>query len=752
MTEEVPHYSVTEAKIASICPRQFVLNKKYGNRVFRGRTYGVGRIIHRIIEQFAKSALSSNRFINNLETSDEKATYELFAKGIHAKFMEESKSRNLSNWPSEELELIGKNLEVTSNDISDRFLELRKESSALESLKRLFIAIEWSFNHTFTIKEKNKDRLVELGGRIDWLSMDSKDKTMTIWDFKTSPIENIERDLMQIAIYSVTLEEQFGVPISAALFYISKDGIDTRKVSPETLQKFKPRILENLLNMKIWMNDEKKAPFTAYPDVCQDCIVTKHCIKRFGMNPHLKDIISKLQVEKARKDEDLLVEEIVEPQVDFIVRPDEKLIEFVKTGKPRAAAEKKRQNLFLGSNLSDKLPIEIHPLVFVRHGVILGATGSGKTVLGKVIIEEILQHNHSAILIDPQGDLCSLALANSEIGNEMISKVPITIFTPNSDKGKRLTIDLLAPPAKEVIEDPESLTIVLDTTAAQILDVLGYNLKKIPHEKAFIEAILKEDWEKGIKYNIRAFAERVSETTKIRSVLDNSEIGVESLLSAKKQTDLSKNLMKLAIGTEGSFFSGGHPLRLEDLVSKPPRLYIINLASVGTDQIKRQMVVSWILREIYDWLLRNPQKEQDTIRFSLYIDEVADFMPPHPYNPPSKKMLMLLIRQARKYGCACLFATQSPATIDYKAIDNVNSIFIGKIASKQSLKKIETFLEPYGKEVQSLVKNVQTFNPGQFLLIGGGQSKPEIFQTRWLYTKHQTLSLDDVELIMKNKN
>jgi len=110
---------------------------------------------------------------------------------------------------------------------------------------------------------------------------------------------------------------------------------------------------------------------------------------------------------------------------------------------------------------------------------------------------------------------------------------------------------------------------------------------------------------------------------------------------------------------------------------------------------------------------------------------------------------MLLMRQARKYGCACLLATQSPATIDYKAVDNVNTIFIGKITSEQSLKKIETFLEPYGKEVQNLVKRVQTVKPGQFLLIGGGQTKPEIFQTRWLYTKHQTLSLDDVESIMK---
>lgn len=723
------------------------MNKKYGKRTFRGRSFGIGRIIHRVIEQFAKSALNSNKFIQQLDNPDENAIYRLFTRGIHAKFMEESRSANISKWPSEELEIIGKSFEITSKEISERFLKLRKGSTSIEALKKLFIAIEWSFNHIFTIKKKNKEFLIEIGGRIDWLSMDSEDKTITIWDFKTSPVENIERDLMQIAIYSVVLEEQFGVPISAALFYISKSGITTRKIDPETLNRFKPRIFKNLINMNIWLTKEKKTPYTAYRDVCTDCIVAQYCIKYFGTNPHLEELGIKIDSRKMEMKEEL--EEISsDEEIDFIIRPDERLIGTVKKKKPIISTESQEENLFLGLTLKDESPMEIHPLVFVKHGVILGASGSGKTVLGKVIIEELLQRNHSAILIDPQGDLCSLALANSETGKDIVSKVPITIFTPNSEKGKKLTIDLLAPPAAEVINDPDSLTIVLDTTATQILDILGYNLRKMPHEKALLEAVLKEDWIRGNKYDIRTFAERINETTTIRSVLDNSEIDVESLLSTRKLNDLSKNLMKLAIGTEGSFFSKGFSLNLNELVTKSPQLYIINLASVGTDQTKRQMVVSWILREIYDWLLKNPQREQDRMRFALYIDEVADFLPPHPYNPPSKKMMMLLMRQARKYGCACILATQSPATIDYKAVDNVNTIFIGKITSEQSLKKIETFLEPYGKEVQKLIKQVQKVNPGQFLLIGGGRTKPEIFQTRWLYTKHQTLSLDDVERIM----
>ena len=92
-----------------------------------------------------------------------------------------------------------------------------------------------------------------------------------------------------------------------------------------------------------------------------------------------------------------------------------------------------------------------------------------------------------------------------------------------------------------------------------------------------------------------------------------------------------------------------------------------------------------------------------------------------------------------------MLATQSPATIDYKAIDNVGTLFIGRIPTEQSISKIEVFLEPFGLETQRMVKRVMTLNPGEFLMIGGGYTKPEMFKTRWLHTKHHILNLDDIE-------
>ncbi len=79
------------------------------------------------------------------------------------------------------------------------------------------------------------------------------------------------------------------------------------------------------------------------------------------------------------------------------------------------------EGFFLGGEIDPAAGSAPRPLVdydpadLTTHGVIVGMTGSGKTGLGVIVLEEALLEGIPALILDPKGDMTNLLLTFPEL-------------------------------------------------------------------------------------------------------------------------------------------------------------------------------------------------------------------------------------------------------------------------------------------------------------------------------------------------
>jgi hypothetical protein len=144
--------------------------------------------------------------------------------------------------------------------------------------------------------------------------------------------------------------------------------------------------------------------------------------------------------------------------------------------------------------------------------------------------------------------------------------------------------------------------------------------------------------------------------------------------------------------------------------------------------------VTLLLEEVLSWMRGQPGTSN--LRMLLYFDEVFGYMPPHPANPPSKVPLLTLLKQARAFGVGVLLATQNPVDLDYKALSNAGTWFIGKLQTERDkarlLDGLETVTAEWGKTADraELEKVIASLGNRVFLMNNIHQGKQTIFQVR----------------------
>jgi hypothetical protein len=408
-------------------------------------------------------------------------------------------------------------------------------------------------------------------------------------------------------------------------------------------------------------------------------------------------------------------------------------------------------SFFMGRTLVDKSPVELPAQAFKRHFMALGGSGSGKTVLCKCVVEEAVRNDVPVIIIDPQGDISSLAIRGNpeelvehgtelKVQEEFFSRARIAIFTPASNKAIPISINPFRSPSKDVPR--EEAVQALDLTAASLASFLGYDMATDAGKgaRAYMFTILEHVWQQRQKIlDIDHLARTVlSPPAKIAATLN-------SLVTKKEAEEIARKLRFLTVGTSSLMFQMGVQIDIGLFMDNSDGRVPVNIIYLNTltSENDKQFFLATLFKELYCWMLKNPSND---LRMLFYVDEISPYIPPYPKNPPPKNAYTLLFKQARKYGIGLVAATQNITDIDYKALAQVNTWCLGRMMTTQDIARVQKIIQSIDPaHAEKVLQKLPSLRTGEFLLLSPDFYSDVVdFNVRWLVSKH--LTLDEKEL------
>jgi hypothetical protein len=114
------------------------------------------------------------------------------------------------------------------------------------------------------------------------------------------------------------------------------------------------------------------------------------------------------------------------------------------------------------------------------------------------------------------------------------------------------------------------------------------------------------------------------------------------------------------------------------------------------------------------------------------MDEIYGYLPPTAV-PPSKGPLLRMLKQARAFGLGLLLATQNPVDMDYKALSNTGTWFIGKLQTERDKNRLLDGLESVAGGIPraEMDKLISSLGKRVFVLHNVHEKMPVLMQTRW---------------------
>lgn len=307
--------------------------------------------------------------------------------------------------------------------------------------------------------------------------------------------------------------------------------------------------------------------------------------------------------------------------------------------------------ILVNEQLIENAPVNLVLKSFNRHGLIAGATGSGKTKTIQVLVEQLSQAGVPSLVMDIKGDISGLAMPG-EMSSSLEARCERLnlIFTPKGYPVEFLTLIASHPgiPLRSTVDDFGSILfsrmLDLNDTQEGVMTVLFEYAKqeKLPlvdliDIKQLLQFIQTEEGKKAFQTRFGGVA--------------TSSVGI---------------IIRKIIGLEaegGDAFFGEPAYKALDLVKTNAQGEgVVSILRLIDMQDKPKLFSTFMLKLLSDIYKQMPELgDPDKPKLVLFIDEAHLI-----FSQASKALLTLLdtmVKLIRSKGVGLVFCTQTPTDI-----------------------------------------------------------------------------------------
>lgn len=411
------------------------------------------------------------------------------------------------------------------------------------------------------------------------------------------------------------------------------------------------------------------------------------------------------------------------------------------------------------------------------HAVIIGMTGSGKTGLGIGMLEEAAIDNIPVIAIDPKGDLANMALTFPELRSEdfhpwispqeasnrgmsredyaaaqaalwrkgladwgqdgsriakMRAAADVVVYTPGSSSGRGVSVlRSFDAPSEALRSDFDSYRDMVQSTVTGLLTLVGLEVDPlVGREHILLANIFESAWAEGRDLGLADIIGAIQTPPFTRiGVMD-----LDTFYPARDRFALAMRLNSLLASPGFKSWLEGEPLDVNGFLygaDGKARVSVFSIAHLSDSE--RMFFVTMLLNELIAWMRSQPGT--GSLRALLYMDELFGYLPPTA-NPPSKLPLLTMLKQARAYGLGLVLSTQNPVDLDYKALSNAGTWFIGRLQTERDKARVLAGLEGAAAGGSFDRRRTEEILAGLgqrvFYLHSVHNDEPLIMHTRWV--------------------